>query len=726
MLAPGETLGPYTILDLLAVGGMGEVYRASDSRLNRQVAIKVLPSDVAADPLALERFRREARAVAALSHPNILAIFDVGSEQGIHYAVTELLEGETLRMRMHRRPFTTREALEMVAEIADGVAAAHASGIVHRDLKPENVFLTSAGRVKVLDFGLARGGTAVADARISGTNAAFLSTQTGVVMGTVGYLAPEQVEGSAPTPATDVFALGCILFELLAGHTPFDRPSSAHAMVALMHDEAPRLASTGDALLRNTDAIVQHCLAKDPSERFADASALAGATRAILAGARHPVRRRAFPWPLVIGASILLVLAVIAYFVVASRKELIDHGYDLRVSDLRGDAESRRMITLALQADAQGNRPKAQELFEEAWRRPSESSFPAGFLASFNDAAGNAAEAGRWAKAAESRMAGASPYESLLVRYLTATGGPRELTLAKSALELRPRAWRLRLAAAHIHLSQRQRGAALRELQQIDVQKPDDRRLMLVLADRASLGDIEGAARDLQRSRLMQRPALRHYVEARIAWARGDARGARAHYDRAAEEATEENSSQLDVEARMLGGIASLKSGNWPAAQRSFALAAERAKQFHLRYRQFENIMLAAYAAHRAGDPEQRDAKLNAGAALVSKNDDYAMAVLRILAIRLGSDAWKSWPRPSLANEPAADAMLRAREVWATGDLEGAARELGRVRAEGIDATALREEAELLAFELGRPFTRMPADTPYPNVVRWLAIFDLR
>ena len=724
MLAPGETLGPYTILDLLAVGGMGEIYRASDSRLNRQVAIKVLPSDVAADPLSLERFRREARAVAALSHPNILAIFDFGSEQGIHYAVTELLEGETLRMRMHRGRFTTREALEMIAEIADGVAAAHAGGIVHRDLKPENVFITTTGRVKVLDFGLARGGTAVADARISGTDAAFLTTQTGVVMGTVGYLAPEQVEGLAPTPATDVFALGCILFELLAGHTPFDRPSSAHAMVALMHDEAPRLAVTGDSLMRDADAIVQQCLAKNPEERFGDASALGSATRAVLAGARHPAHRRAFPWRLVIGASIVLVLALIAYFVAASRNELIDHGYDIRASDLRGDAESRRILTLALQADAQGNRPKAQELLEEAWRRPSKSAFPAAFLSSFNDAAGNSAEAERWAKAAETRMAGASPYESLLVRYLTATGGPRELTLAKSALELRPRAWRLRLAAAHIHLSQRQRGAALRELQQIDVRKPDDRRLMLVLADRASLGDIDGATRDLRRSRLMQRPALRDYVEARTAWARGDARGARMHYDRAADRAAEENSSQLEVEARMLGGVASLKVGDWAAAQRNFALAAERAKQFDLRYRQFENTTLAAYAAHRAGDPEQRDAKLRASAALLV-NDDYGMAVLRILAIRLGSDVWRSWRRPSLANEPAIDAMLRAREVWATGDLTAAARELARVRAEGIDGTALREEAELLAAELHRPFMRLPADTPYPNLVRWLAIFDL-
>ena len=724
MLVPGERLGPYTIVDLLGVGGMGEVYRADDTRLNRQVAIKVLPMDVAADRAALERFRREARAVAALSHPNILAIFDVGSEAGLHYAVTELLEGETLRARMIRQRLSVREALEILAEVADGVAAAHAQGIVHRDLKPENIFITTTGRVKVLDFGIARAGNEAAQARLASTDILYAPTETGMVMGTVGYLAPEQVKGDPPAPTTDVFALGCILYEMIAGHVPFDRASSAHAMVALLHDEAPRLENTGDALRRNADALIQHCLAKDPVERFRDGAALAAAIRSGLSGVRLRSPKRAFPWKLTIAAAILLIIAVAAYVQVSIRNRQIDDGYDLRASDIRADRETRRIIALALQSDAQGNRPKAQELLEEAWRRPSRTPFPAAFLSSFNDAAGNDALAEKWARLAMTRIDGASPYESLLVRYLLVSDRFKELALSKSALELRPEAWRLRLAAAHIHLSARQRAAALRELQQIDVEKPDDRRLMLVLADRASLGDLEGAERDLRRSRLMQRPALTSYVEARIAWSRGDARGARTHYERASELAAAENSSQLEVESRMLAGVASLKLGEWEMAQRSLALAAARAKQFGLVFRQFECTTTGAYAAHRAGDPGQRDAKLEIAAALVA-NEPTAQAILRILAIRLGSDVWKRWPRPVLEGEAALDALIRARELWSAGDRDGAARELRRVRAEGVDATPWHEDAELLAADLKLPFTRLPADTPYPSLIRWLAIFDL-
>ena len=721
MLAPGERLGPYTIVELVGVGGMGEVYRATDSRLKRDVAIKVLPGGLASDEISLQRFRREARAVAALSHPNILAIFDFGNEAGIEYAVTELLEGETLRARIARQPMSTRESLEILAEVADGVAAAHARGIVHRDLKPDNIFITTSGRVKVLDFGLARGGTEDADARISGSKTELLSTATGIVMGTIGYLAPEQVEGKPPAPPTDVFALGCILFEMIAGDVPFRRPSSAHEMVALMHDEAPSLP-TGDALLRNADVIVQRCLAKDPAERYADASQLATAARAALGGTRLPSRRK-FPWPIVIGVSLLLVLAAVAYFVVQSRNELIDQGYDLHASDIRADSATRRILTLALRADSQGNRPQARELFEEAWRRNQPTAFPAAFIASFNNAAGNAAEADRWRKLGLAKLNGASPYESLLARYLMADTGVKELALAKSGLELRPAAWRMRLGAAHVHLAQRQRDAALRELMQIDITKPDDRRLMFVLSDRAALGDINAAERDLHRSRLMQRAPLRDYTEARIAWARGDAAKARQHYDRAAGEAAAENSAPLEVESRMLAGVASLKLGDWDAAQRDFALSASLAHDVNLSYRQYENTMLSAYAAHHAGDFEQRDAKLRFASTLAF--DDFTRMMLRVLAIRLRSDVWKAWPRPEAPEEPAIEALMRAREAWFADDHAGAVRELHRANAEGIDATTFHEDAELLAAELGQPFTRMPLDTPYPNVMRWLAIFDL-
>lgn len=702
---------------------MGEVYRAEDARLNRQVAIKVLPAEVAGDRVALERFRREARAIASLSHPNILAIFDVGSERGIQYVVTELLEGETLRARLLRERFTPREALEILAEIADGVAAAHARGIVHRDLKPENIFITASGGVKVLDFGIARGGTEFVERQIATPDTDFKPTATGVVMGTVGYLAPEQVEGKPPAPTTDIFTLGCVLFEMISGTVPFERPSSAHAMVALLRDEAPRLARTGDVMLANADAIIQKCLAKDPAQRFPDGAALASAVRSSLSGLRIHAPRHGFPRTLVTVAAILLVIAIAAYFALAKRNEQLDHGYDLRASDIRGDRETRRIIALALRADAQGNRPKAQELLEEAWRRPSRTAFPAAFLSSFLDAAGDRKRADYWASEAFKRLDGAAPYESLLVRYLAVSDRFKELALAKSVLELRPRAWRLRLAAAHIHLAVRERDAALRELQQIDVEKPDDRRLMLVLSDRASLGDVGNAERDLRRSRLMRRPPLRHYVEARIAWSRGDARAARDHYERAAAAAGAENSAQLEVESRMLGGVASLKLGDWAAAQRSLALGAARAKQFGLPFRRFECVTVGAYAAHRTGDFEQRDAKLRAAAPL-ALSDLTANVSLRILAIRLRSEVWKEWPRPALNNEPALDALLRAREAWAAGDLEGAARELRRVNSEGIDATSFHEEAELLASELKLPFRRLPLDTPYPSLVRWLAILD--
>ncbi|HJQ39293.1 MAG TPA: protein kinase [Thermoanaerobaculia bacterium] len=696
MLAPGETLGPYTIVDLLGVGGMGEVYRARDQRLNRDVAIKVLPSDVAADKLALQRFRREARAVAALSHPNICAIFDFGSDAGVEYAVMELLEGETLRVRMTRQRLTADEALALFAEIVDGVAAAHAQGIVHRDLKPDNVFITTSGRVKVLDFGLARGGNEDAETEP-------FTTQTGIVMGTIGYLAPEQVEGRAPAPQTDVFALGCILYELIAGDLPFRRP----------YDEALRLEH------HNADVLVQRCLRKDPNERYPDAAALASAVRASLGGARLP-SRRAFPWLLVL--SVLIVLSLASYFVL-TRNPVVDQGYDLRTNDIRADPETRRILTLALHADSQGNRPKARELLEEAWRRGAPTAIPAALLSSFGKGSGDAKEAARWRNAALTRLNGASPYESLLVRYFLSDNAQKELALSKSALELRPRAWRLRLGAAHIHFAQRQREAALRELVQIDVEKPDDRRLMLVLADRASLGDAEGAERDLHRSTLMQRPPLRQYTEGRIAWARGNAAEARRHYERAAQEAAAENSTQLEVESHMLSGVASLQLHDWTAAQRSLARGATLARDYGLPYRQFENTMLGAYAAHRAGDFEQRDAKFDAAQSLTF--DDFTRSVLRLLAIRLRSDAWKSWPLPPMRDEPSVAPLVRARELWFAGDRDGALRELRRANAEGIDATPFREEAELLAAELGQPFQKMPLDTPYPNLMRWLAIFDL-
>jgi serine/threonine protein kinase len=205
---PGTRLGPYEILAPIGAGGMGEVYRARDPRLARDVAIKVLPAEVSKDPLALARFEREAKAVAALSHPNILAIFDVGSEDGVSYVVTELLEGETLRARLHHGAIAWRKTAEIGAALAEGLAAAHSKGITHRDLKPENMFLTSDGRVKILDFGLAR-----FQPTESSDDETATQTLAGTIMGTIGYMSPEQVRGTPAGPRSDIFSLGCVLYE---------------------------------------------------------------------------------------------------------------------------------------------------------------------------------------------------------------------------------------------------------------------------------------------------------------------------------------------------------------------------------------------------------------------------------------------------------------------------------------------------------------------------------
>src|SRR6266540_1100662 len=218
ILAAGNRLGPYEVLTPLGAGGMGEVYKARDSRLDREVAIKVLPEHLADDPAALSRFEREAKAIAAISHPNILAIHDFGREGGVTFAVMELLEGETLRSRLSGSELPWREAVEIGAAVADGLAAAHGKGIVHRDLKPENIFLTSDGRVKILDFGLAR---VKPPASPQDKSSIPTETEAGTIMGTVGYMSPEQVRGEPADAPSDIFSLGCVLYEMLSGRRAF-------------------------------------------------------------------------------------------------------------------------------------------------------------------------------------------------------------------------------------------------------------------------------------------------------------------------------------------------------------------------------------------------------------------------------------------------------------------------------------------------------------------------
>jgi serine/threonine protein kinase/tetratricopeptide (TPR) repeat protein len=282
MFAAGTRLGPYEILAPLGRGGMGEVYRARDLRLEREVAVKVVPEELAQDPQRLARFEREAKAVAALAHPNILVLYDIGRQQGVPFAVTELLEGTDLRGRLGGAALPWREALQIGAAVADGLAAAHAKGIIHRDLKPANLFLTGDGRVKILDFGLARMETPGA-AGLETESYVPAQTDPGTIVGTVGYIPPEQIRGLAVDARGDLFSLGCVLYEMLAGTRPFPGKTAGEITAAILRDEPPVLASLGADVPGEVEAVVRRCLAKEPAERFASARDLAAALRDVLA-----------------------------------------------------------------------------------------------------------------------------------------------------------------------------------------------------------------------------------------------------------------------------------------------------------------------------------------------------------------------------------------------------------------------------------------------------------
>jgi serine/threonine protein kinase len=256
-LAAGTKLGEYEVKSLLGAGGMGEVYRARDSRLGRDVAIKVLPSFVSSDPNRLRRFEQEARAAAALNHPNILAVFQMGTHGGAPYLVSELLEGETLRELIKRGRLAVRKAIDYGSQIARGLAAAHEKGIVHRDLKPENLFVTKDGRVKILDFGLAKLTQAQTD---SEHDMPGEGTEPGVVMGTVGYMSPEQVRGQTTDHRTDIFSFGAILYEMLAGKRAFQKPTSADTMSAVLNEDPPELSQVAANIPPALQRVVHRCL----------------------------------------------------------------------------------------------------------------------------------------------------------------------------------------------------------------------------------------------------------------------------------------------------------------------------------------------------------------------------------------------------------------------------------------------------------------------------------
>jgi TolB-like protein/Flp pilus assembly protein TadD len=266
-LAAGTKLGSYQIVGPLGSGGMGEVYRARDSKLERDVAIKVLPQTVANDPDALARFEREAKAVAALSHPNILAIHDFGTQDGTTYAVTELLEGETLRGRLDGAAVIQRQAIDWALQIAKGLSAAHSRGVVHRDLKPENVFVTKDGHVKILDFGLAkRVDTSETAEQTSAPTGGH--TAAGTVMGTMGYMSPEQLRGMPVDHRSDIFSFGAILYELLSGRKAFKRDTASDTIAAVLKEQPPELTQSGRNISPALDHIVRHCLEKERDDRF--------------------------------------------------------------------------------------------------------------------------------------------------------------------------------------------------------------------------------------------------------------------------------------------------------------------------------------------------------------------------------------------------------------------------------------------------------------------------
>jgi serine/threonine-protein kinase len=282
MLRSGTRIGPYEILGPLGAGGMGEVHRAHDTRLGRKVAIKVLPGELATDPDRLRRFAQEARATAALSHPNILAVFDVGSHEDRPYLVEELLEGETLRERLLRGALTVRTAVELAAQIADGLAAAHGRGIVHRDLKPDNLFVTTDGHVKILDFGLAK----LVEVPLNPEAAAEAptlapGTEAGVVLGTPGYMAPEQVRAQPADHRADLFALGCVLYEMLAGKRPFAGTTSADTRAAILTRDPQPLTENRPEVSVALEQVVLRCVEKDPDRRFDSARDVAFALRAV-------------------------------------------------------------------------------------------------------------------------------------------------------------------------------------------------------------------------------------------------------------------------------------------------------------------------------------------------------------------------------------------------------------------------------------------------------------
>jgi|tagenome__1003787_1003787.scaffolds.fasta_scaffold20974198_2 serine/threonine protein kinase len=340
-LASGTKLGPYEIVSALGAGGMGEVYRARDPRLGREVAIKVLPSGSAPDSERLRRFEQEARATAALNHPSILAVFDIGSQDNSPYIVSELLEGGTLRSRLISGPLPVRKAVDYALQIVRGLAAAHDQGIFHRDLKPENIFITRDGHVKILDFGLAKLTTPEPAAPGVSAQATLDSvTGRGVLLGTLGYMSPEQCRGATIDARSDIFSFGAVLYEMISGKRAFRGDTTADAISSILKEEPPELSAAGRDVPPVLERIVHHCLEKDPVARFQSASDIAfalealssissaatGATAAMSTSAiAAPASRKPWLVPALLGVIAVLVVALLVVRVTTPPPEPPDY-----------------------------------------------------------------------------------------------------------------------------------------------------------------------------------------------------------------------------------------------------------------------------------------------------------------------------------------------------------------------------------------------------------------
>jgi WD40 repeat protein len=319
-LSPGTELGQYEIIAPIGAGSMGEVYRARDTRLDREVAIKVLPEIVSFDRERLLRFEQEAKAAAALNHPNILGIYQMGAYLGQPYLVLELLEGKTLTETIRRGPLPLRKVIDYGVQIAQGLAAAHDKGIIHRDLKPDNLFITRDGRVKILDFGLAK----LIQPKHTVASIAATITLPGMALGTVGYMSPEQVRGLKTDERADIFALGAILFEMITGRQTFQRPTSADTMSAILNDELPSMSQLSPEMSPGLERVIRRCVEKDPAQRFQSASDLAFALEALgdptlSASGAYPVAKEeagrwSFRWVATAMAGLVVLLGLAYYY----------------------------------------------------------------------------------------------------------------------------------------------------------------------------------------------------------------------------------------------------------------------------------------------------------------------------------------------------------------------------------------------------------------------------